>query len=117
MLKNSNLTEKDIGFFILLPAGAEVPDELLQNLNAVDKNEFIHIFKSDWLVYESAAEEDAYCWQIPGVKLYFKDEADFDKAKNIADRILMELREKTQLNLELVTIDKARLKETGTRTE
>ena len=105
----SNLTEKDIGFFILSPADSEIADELLQGLTAVGHNESIHIFKSDWLVYEPAVEEDAYSWQIPGIKLYFKDETDFDKAKSIADQILAELKDKTQLKLELVMIDKTRL--------
>jgi hypothetical protein len=109
MLNASNLTEKDIGFFILSPADSEIPDELLQNLNAAGKDESIHIFKCDWLIYEPSAEEDGICWQIPGVKLYFKDETDFDKAKNIANQILAELKDKTQLKLDLVFIDKTRL--------
>ena len=112
MLKASNLTEKDIGFFILSNADSEITDELLQNLNAVSKDESIHIFKNDWLVYERAGEEDAYCWQIPGIKLFFKDETDFDKDKSIADEILAELKDKTQLKLELVIIDKNRLTDT-----
>ena len=113
MLKNSNLTEKDIGFFILSPADSEISDELLQGLTATGKDESIHIFKSDWLVYEPAGEEDAYSWQIPGIKLFFKDETDFDKAKSISDQILAELKDKTQLELDLVIIDKTRLKDFG----
>ena len=111
MLNSSNLTEKDIGFFILSPPDSNISDELLQNLNAVGTNDSIHIFKSDWLVYEVAGEEDAYCWQIPGIKLYFKNQTDFDKAKSIADQILAELKSKAQINLDLVIIDKARLKD------
>ena len=111
MFKTSNLTEKDIGFFVLSPADSEISDDLLQNLNAAGKDESIHIFKSDWLVYEPAGEEDALCWQIPGIKLFFKDETDFDKAKSIADQILAELKDKTQLKLDLVIIDKTLLKD------
>jgi hypothetical protein len=109
MLKASNLTEKDIGFFILSPADSQLPDDLLQNLNATGEDDSIHIFKSDWLVYEPSGEEEGICWQIPGIKLYFKDEPDFDKAKRIADQILTELNDKTQLSLQLVYIDKFRL--------
>jgi hypothetical protein len=83
----SNFTEKDIGFFILIPANSEITDELLQDLTTA-KDESIHIFISDWLVYEPPGEEDSYCWQIPGIKLYFKNELDFDKVKSIADKIL-----------------------------
>ena len=110
MFKASNLTEKDIGFFILSNADSEISDDLLQNLNA-GKDESIHIFKSDWLVYEPSGEEEGICYQIPGIKLYFKNETDHDKAKNIADQIMAELKEKTQLKLDLVVIDKARLKD------
>jgi len=111
MLNSSNLTEKDIGFFILSPAGSEIPDEMLENLNATGKDESLHIFKSDWLVYQPADEEDAYSWQIPGIKLFFKNQTDFDTAKNIADQIVIELKDKTQLKLDLVIIDKTRLKD------
>ena len=109
MLKASNLTEKDIGFFILSPADSEIPDDVLQNLNAAGTDESIHIFKCDWLIYEPSGEEDGICWQIPGIKLYFKNETGFDKAKSIADQILAELNDKTQLSLQLVYIDKLRL--------
>jgi hypothetical protein len=111
MLKASNLTEKDIGFFILSPADSEISDDLLQNLNAAGKDESIHLFKCDWLIYEPSGEEEGICWQIPGIKLYFKNEADFDKAKKMADQILAELKDKTQLKLDLVIIDKTRLKD------
>jgi len=117
MLNSSNLTEKDIGFFILLPADSGINDDLLENVTAAKQDQSIHIFISDWLVYEAPGEEDAYCWQIPGIKLFFKGETDFDKAKSIADKILAELKDKTQLELELVIIDKTRLKDTGTREE
>jgi hypothetical protein len=63
------------------------------------------------LVYQPAGEEDAYSWQIPGIRLFFKNQTDFDKAKNIADQIVAELNDKTHLKLDLVLIDKTRLKE------
>jgi hypothetical protein len=67
----SNFTEKDIGFFILIPANSEITDELLQDLTTA-KDESIHIFISDWLVYEPPGEEDSYCWQIPGINSTLK---------------------------------------------
>jgi hypothetical protein len=110
MLKASNLTEKDIGFFIQFPADSGITDELLENLTTAKHDESIHIFISDWLVYERNGEEEGICWQIPGIKLYFKDfEPDFDKAKSIANQLLAELNNKTQLSLQLVYIDKLRL--------
>lgn len=84
---------------------------MLQNLNATGKDESIHIFKSDWLIYQPGDEQDALGWQIPGVKLFFKNQTDFDTAKNVADQILAELKDKTGLKLDLVIIDKARLKD------
>jgi len=108
MFKASNLTEKDIGFFVLTLADSGISDELLENLTTAKQDQAVHIFISDWLIYEPSGE-DGICWQIPGIKLYFKNEPDFDKAKSIADEILAELNDKTQLGLQLVYVDKLRL--------
>lgn len=105
----SNLTPNDIGFFILLPGGSGISDTILQNLTARGIDQSIHIFISDWLVYETGSDQDVFTWQIPGIKLYFKNEKDFDKAKHTADQIMAELKEKTNLTMDLVYIDKARL--------
>jgi len=109
MFKVSNLTENDIGFFVVSPPSSDITDGLLENSTTAKQEETAHIFISDWLVYEPDGEEDGISWQIPGIKLYFKNESDFDKAKSIADQIVAELKDKTQLKLDLVFIDKTRL--------
>ena len=111
----SNLTEKDTGFFILMPPDSGVTEELLQDITVVKEDPSIHIFLSDWLVYTPSGDEHGYCFAIPGIKLYFKNETDFGKIKILANQILNELNNKTNLNLDLVYINKTELIEHANR--
>ena len=110
MPNDSKLTGKDFGFLILYPENLEINDDLLEKLMPSDNTEGVTISKDDWLNHQPEGDEFTYSWKVPGIKMMFNDEMTYDKAKEIAEQVVTKLKDYSGLKIELVLIDKTRLK-------
>jgi len=106
---NHILTKNGTAFLILYPHELEINiDELREVISPANKDA-IYISDDPWLFYQPVAGEDIYSWEIPGIKLIFKEEIDHDAAKTFAERIVATLNENSSVEITLVTIDKTKL--------
>ena len=69
----------------------------------------VYISSDKWLFYKPAAEDDIYSWEIPGIKLIFKEEINYDTAKEFAERVVTKLKEDSGMEITLVAVDKTKL--------
>jgi len=110
MFNKSAFTEKEHAFLILYPEDLDITDDLLDKLIPPDGKEYMRYSKEEWLHYQPAGHEDTYSFQLPGIKLIFTSELDYDKIKDLADELVTKLKDHySEMKIELVTIDKHRL--------
>jgi len=103
------LTKNGTAFLILYPQEFEINIDGLKELIASADKDAIYISNDPWLFYQPVAEEDIYSWEIPGIKLIFKEAIGHDAAKAFAERVIAKLKENSGVGITLVAIDKTKL--------
>jgi len=93
MYNKSAFTEKEHAFLILYPEDLDITDELLDILIPLDGKKYMRYSKEEWLHYQPAGDQDTYSFQLPGIKLIFTGELDYDKINDLVDELVAKLKD------------------------
>jgi|GEM_PF-1679959 len=91
---SSKWTGKNFEFLITgdLEITAENHDEIM----TPNSFEWTKIQKDNWPYYQVGQDEFSYSWEPPGIQMTFNDDITFQKAKNIADEIMENIKKTGQ---------------------
>ena len=112
-MSNNILTEKGTAFLVLYPDSLEINNDVLDKLALHDNKSSVYVSKDDWLHYQPDGDDQTYSWKVPGIKLIFGPDVNFDKAKELADEFVVRLKEQSGHDIQLVYVDKTKLTQVG----
>jgi hypothetical protein len=91
-------------FEFLITGVDEIPNEEYDRIMTPNSFKWKKVIKNEWPFYEVGKDEFSFSWEIPGIQFTFNKEVKYEKAKNIADEIIENLKEIGQ-NAELLILE------------
>lgn len=83
-------------FEFLITGDLEITAENHDQIMTPNSFEWIKVEKDGWPYYQVGQDEFSYSWEPPGIQMMFNDGITFQKAKNIADEIMGNIKEMGQ---------------------
>lgn len=85
----SNWTGEDFEF--LITGDIQISNEEFDQIMTPNSMDWNKIIKNDWPYYIVGEDEFSFSTEIPGIQFTFNKEVKFQKAKSIADEIILNL--------------------------
>ena len=89
-INRSNWKGSDFEF--LITGDLEISKDDFDSLMTPNSIEWKKVLKNDWLYYQVGEDEFSYSWEMPGIQMTFNKEITFEKAKIIADEIILNIK-------------------------
>jgi hypothetical protein len=80
-------------FEFLITGDIELTSEQSETLMLPFSFQVQQVERNGWIYFHSTGDEFSYSWEPQGIQMTFNKECTFQKAKQIADEILQNLRE------------------------
>jgi len=89
-IDRSNWLGQDFEFLIV--GEIEIPIDIYDQIMTPNTLNWEKIYKNDWIYYKVGEDEYSFSHEIPGIQFTFNKEVKYNKAKKIADEIIVNLR-------------------------
>lgn len=86
----SQWTGKDFEFLII--GDVDIPAADYDRIMTPNTFEWKKVNRDDWYYYQVGEDEFTYSWEMPGIQMTFNKEISFEKAKQIADEIICNIK-------------------------
>lgn len=104
----STLTGADFEF-LMTPGDIEIREEDFDRVMTPGSMQWTMTIRDGWTYFKVDNDEFSYSWEEPGIQMTFNVEISYDKAKRIADEVLVKLSEYTGQDMELIFIPRNKI--------
>jgi len=102
----SQWTGKDFEF--LITGDIDIPATDYDQIMTPNTFQWKKINRNDWYYYQVGEDEFTYSWEMPGIQMTFNKEILFEKAKQIADEVIDNIKAAEQ-EAELVVLNNSNI--------
>jgi hypothetical protein len=99
--------ESNFEFLLTFDEEPFIKIEDFDNVMTPDSFHWSKIIKDDWVYYRVGEDEFSYSFEIVGIQMVFNEDANFEKAKKIANEVVEKLINYSgqSIHLEIITGD------------
>jgi len=95
-------------FEFLITGDIELTPEQFGTLLAPASMKVEQVERKGWIYFQANGDEFSYSWEIPGIQMMFNKECTFEKARQIAEKVVENLKS-AGFDAELVIIDNSQI--------
>lgn len=105
-IDKSQWTGKDFEF--LITGDIEISSKDYDKIMTPNSFGWAKVIRDDWTYYQVGEDEFTYSWEIPGIQMTFNDFITYQKAKQIADEVIENIKA-TEQKAKLIIVDSTKI--------